>query len=118
VEFDKTNNSQGSFENLDDAGDEPLREAMKNMPIAAIKPKEDEMRCKSSTYLLHQMYHKMIRKVESHANEDTFVSQEQTMVQAKDVDVAQPPPQVVDKKRLSYSRSYHWDSFKRGYHSI
>jgi hypothetical protein len=42
VEFDETNGSQGAHENLDDVGDEPLREAMKNMPIGAIEPKEDE----------------------------------------------------------------------------
>jgi transposase InsO family protein len=42
VEFDETNGSQGALENLNDVGDEPLREAMKNMPIGAIKPKEDE----------------------------------------------------------------------------
>jgi hypothetical protein len=42
VEFDETNGSQGVLENLDDVGDEPLREAMKNMPIGAIKLKEDE----------------------------------------------------------------------------
>jgi hypothetical protein len=41
LEFDETNGSQGALENLDDVGDEPLREAMKNMPIGAIKPKED-----------------------------------------------------------------------------
>jgi hypothetical protein len=28
-----------TLENLDDVGDEPLMEAMKNMPIRAIKPK-------------------------------------------------------------------------------
>jgi hypothetical protein len=39
VEFYETNGSQGALENLDDVGDEPLREAMKNMPIGAIKPK-------------------------------------------------------------------------------
>jgi hypothetical protein len=39
VEFDETNGSQGELENLDDVGDEPLREAMKNMPIGSIKPK-------------------------------------------------------------------------------
>jgi hypothetical protein len=42
VEFDETNGSQGALENLDDVGDEPIREAMKNMPIGTIKPKEDE----------------------------------------------------------------------------
>jgi hypothetical protein len=39
VEFDENNVSQGAHENLD-VGDEPLKEAMKNMPIEAIKPKE------------------------------------------------------------------------------
>jgi hypothetical protein len=42
VEFDEINGSQGALKNLDDVGDEPLREAMKNMPIGAFKPKEDE----------------------------------------------------------------------------
>ena len=31
VEFDESNGSQGAHENLDDVGDEPLREAMKMM---------------------------------------------------------------------------------------
>ena len=42
VEFDESNGSQGAHENLDDVGDEPLREAMKNIPIGDIKPKEDD----------------------------------------------------------------------------
>jgi hypothetical protein len=42
VEFDEINGSQKAFENLDDVGDEPLRKAMKNMSIGAIKPKKDE----------------------------------------------------------------------------
>ena len=42
VEFDKSNGSQGAHENLDDVGDEPLREAMKNIPVGDIKPKDDE----------------------------------------------------------------------------
>ena len=63
VEFDETNGSQGALENLDDVGDEPLREAMKNMPIGAIKPKEDEEEVKTLTDLLHQIYHKMMKKM-------------------------------------------------------
>jgi hypothetical protein len=59
VEFNENNGSQGALENLDDVGDEPLREAMKNMPIGAIKPKEDKKRCKISTSLLHQMYQRI-----------------------------------------------------------
>jgi hypothetical protein len=76
VEFDETNGSQGAHENLDDVGDEPLREAMKNMPIAAIKPKEDKedvqnIDMPSSSNVLHDD-----EKDERHANEDIFVSHE------------------------------------------
>ena len=42
VEFDESNGSQGAHENLNDVGDEPLREAMKNIPVGDIKPKDDE----------------------------------------------------------------------------
>jgi hypothetical protein len=42
VEFDESNGSQGAHENLDDVGDEPLREAIKNIPVEDIKPKDDE----------------------------------------------------------------------------
>ena len=42
VEFDESNGSQGAHENFDDVGDEPLREAMKNIPVGDIKPKDDE----------------------------------------------------------------------------
>ena len=42
VEFDESNGSQGAHEKLDDVGDEPLREAMKNTPVVDIKPKHDE----------------------------------------------------------------------------
>ena len=42
MEFDESNGSQGAHENLDDVGDEPLREAMKNILVGDIKPKDDE----------------------------------------------------------------------------
>ena len=42
VEFDESNDSQGAHENLDDVGDKPLREAMKNILVGDIKPKDDE----------------------------------------------------------------------------
>jgi hypothetical protein len=42
VEFDDSNGSQGAIENYDDVGDESLREAMKNMLVGDIKPKDDE----------------------------------------------------------------------------
>ena len=41
VEFDESNGSQGAHGNLDDVGDEPLREAMKNIPVGDIMPKDD-----------------------------------------------------------------------------
>jgi hypothetical protein len=63
VEFDDTNGSQGAHENLEDVGDEPLREAMKNMPIRAMKPKEDEEEVLLLTGLLHQMYHMMMKEM-------------------------------------------------------
>ena len=42
VKFDESNSSQGAHENLDDVDDKLLREAMKNIPVADIKPKDDE----------------------------------------------------------------------------
>ena len=42
VEFDESNGSQRAHENLDDVGDEPLREAIKNIPVGGIKPNDDE----------------------------------------------------------------------------
>ena len=41
VEFDESNGSQGAHENLDDVGDEPLREAVKSIPVGDIEPKDD-----------------------------------------------------------------------------
>ena len=38
VEFDESNGYQGAHENLDDVGEEPLREAMKNILVGDIKP--------------------------------------------------------------------------------
>ena len=42
VEFDESNGFQRAHENLDDVDDEPLREAMKNIPVGDIKPKDDK----------------------------------------------------------------------------
>jgi hypothetical protein len=42
VEFGESNGSQGAHENLDDVDDEPLREAMKNILVGDIDPKDDE----------------------------------------------------------------------------
>jgi hypothetical protein len=48
-------------------------------------------------------------KDERHTNKDTFVSQEQEMAPAKDVNAPQPPPQVVDKKTSSLLQSHPQD---------
>ena len=41
VEFDESHSSQGEVFHCNDVGDEPLRDAMKNMAIGEIKPQEE-----------------------------------------------------------------------------
>jgi hypothetical protein len=98
VEFDESNGSQGAHENLDDVGSEPLREAMKNIPIGAVKPKEDEDEVqvidKPSSSNVPQDDDKDVRET----NEDTFIPQDQAEAQAQDVDAPQAPPQAVDRR--------------------
>jgi hypothetical protein len=64
VELYETNDSQGAYENLDNVGDELLKETMKNMLVRAIKPKEDEYDVQViNICLLHQMLHNMAIKM-------------------------------------------------------
>jgi hypothetical protein len=100
VEFDETNGSQGALENLDDVGDEPLREAMKNMPIKAIKPKEDEEEVQNMDRPSSSNVPQDDEKDERHANEDTFVSHEQARVQAVGTDI----PRVHWKDKRPHER--------------
>jgi hypothetical protein len=98
VKFDESNGSQGAIENCDDVGDEPLREAMKNMPVGDIKPKDDEddvqiVNPPSSSYVPQDD-----DKNKRAKNEDTHVSHEQAKAQAQDVDAPQPLSQVVDRR--------------------
>ena len=85
VEFDESNGSRAQ-ENLDVVGDEPLREAMKNIMVGDIKPQDDEDEVQvinppsSSSVPLDG---EKDGRVE---NEDTHVSHEQMVVQAQDVD--------------------------------
>ena len=92
MEFDESNGSQGAHENLDDVGDEPLREAMKNIPVGVIKTKDDEDDVQvidpPSSSNVPQDGDKDGR-VE---NKDTHVSYDQMVAQAQDVDAPQPPP--------------------------
>jgi hypothetical protein len=86
VEFDESNGFQGAIKNCDDVGDEPLREAMKNMPVGDIKPKDDEddvqiINPPSSSHVPQDD-----DKDERVENEDTHVSHEQAEAQAQDVD--------------------------------
>jgi hypothetical protein len=109
VEFDESNSSQGAIENYDDVGDEPLREAMKNMPVGDIKPKDDEddaqmINPPSSSYVPQDD-----NKNERVENKDTYVSHEQAEAQAQDVDAPQPPPQVVDRRHSPLLQAYPQD---------
>ena len=92
MEFDESNGSQGAHENLDDVGDEPLRQAMKNILVRDIKPKDDEddvqMIDPPSSSSVPQDGDKDGR-VE---NKNTHVSHDQMVAQALDVDAPQPPP--------------------------
>ena len=97
VEFDETNGSQGASDNLDDVGGEPLRDAMKNMPVGDIKPKEDDdvqVIEPPSTSHVPQDEDKDVRD----AHEDTQVTHEQAVAQAQDVDAPQPTPQVAPRR--------------------
>ena len=71
---------------------------MKNIPVGDIKPKDDEDDIQvidpPSSSNVPQDSEKD-RRVE---NEDTYVSHEQMVVQAQDVDAPQSLPQVVDRR--------------------
>jgi hypothetical protein len=109
VEFDETNGSQGALENLDDVGDEPLREAMKNMPIGAIKPKEDEEEVQNIDRPSSSSVPQDDEKDERHAKEDTFVSHEKARVQAEYVDAPGSFSQVVDRRNSSLLQAHPQD---------
>jgi hypothetical protein len=98
VEFDESNRSQGAHENLDDVGDEPLREAMNNISVEDIKPKdyEDDVQVIDPPSLSNMPQDD--DKNGRVKNEDTHISHDQMVAQAQDVDDPQPHPQVVDRK--------------------
>jgi hypothetical protein len=82
---------------------------MKNKPIGAVKPKEDEEEVQnidmpSSSNVPHDD-----EKDERHANEDTFVSHEQARVQTEDVDAPRSSSQVVDKRNSSLLQTHPQD---------
>jgi hypothetical protein len=109
VKFDESNGSQGAIENCDDVGDEPLREAMKNMPVGDIKPKDDEddvqiVNPPSSSHVPQND-----DKNERVENEDTHVSYQQAKAQAQDVDALHPSPQVVDRRNSPLLQAHPQD---------
>jgi hypothetical protein len=109
VEFDESNGSQGAHENLDDVGDEPLREAMKNIPVGDIKPKDNE----DDAQVINQPSSSSVpqdgEKDGRVENEDTHISHEQMVVQAQDVDAPQPPPQVVNRRNTPLLQDHPQD---------
>ena len=90
--FDESNSSQGAHDNIDDVDDEPLREAMKNIPVGDIKPKDDEDDVQVIDPPSSSKVPQDGDKDGRIENEDTHVSHDQMVVQAQDVDAPQPPP--------------------------
>ena len=111
LEFDETNGSQEEHENLDDVGDEPLREAMKNMPIGAINPQEveeveDEANQDTSPPHTPQVDEgDQVRE----AQEDTHIPQDQAEAEASNVEAPQPPPQVVNRRSTPMLQAHPQD---------
>jgi hypothetical protein len=86
VEFNEYNSSQGAHENLDDVGDEPLREAMNNIQVGDIKPKYDE----DEVHVIDPPSSSNVPQDDDKdgrvENEDTDISHDQMVAQAQDVD--------------------------------
>ena len=79
MEFDESNSSQGAHENLDDVGDKPLREPMKNIPFGDIKPIEDN----EEVQIIDEPSSSNVLQVDGddvrQANEDSHVSHDQAV---------------------------------------
>ena len=83
VEFDESNCSQGAHENLDDVGDEPLREVMKNISVGDIKPNDDEDDVQVINPPSSSNVPQDGDKDGRVENKDTHISHEQMVVQAQ-----------------------------------
>ncbi|WVZ51224.1 hypothetical protein U9M48_002386 [Paspalum notatum var. saurae] len=95
VEFDESNGSQGAHVDVVDVDEAPLVEAMKNIPISDIKPKDDE----DEVQIVDQPSSSMAPQNGSEQdqifpNEDVHVPQEQIDEQAQDVG---SPPTTIDQ---------------------
>jgi hypothetical protein len=109
VEFDESNGSQGAYENLDDVGDEPLREDMKNILVGDIKPKDDEDEVQVIDPPSSSNVPQDDNKDGRVENEDTHVFHDQMVAQAKYVDAPQPPSQVVDRRNSPLLQAHPQD---------
>ena len=82
---------------------------MKNMPVGAIKPKDDEDEVQvidmPSSSNVPQDDDKDVRET----NEDTYVSHDQVVAQAQDVDAPQPPSQVVVRRNSPLLQAHPQD---------
>ncbi|WVZ52229.1 hypothetical protein U9M48_003311, partial [Paspalum notatum var. saurae] len=108
VEFDESNGSQGANVDVVDIYEEPLVEAMKNMPIGDIKPKEDD----DEVQIVDQPSSSMAPQDGSEQdkilpNEDVHVPQEKIDEQAQDVGTSIQTPQVAAPQRRSQLTSGH-----------
>ena len=113
VEFDESNGSQGEDISCDDVGDEPLRDAMKNMAIGDIKPKEDDEDV-PSTSIPHTSMAPQVDKDEDKDDQplpshDVHISQEEAQAQAQDVGPPQNTPQQPQVKHTHISKDHPID---------
>jgi hypothetical protein len=98
MEFVESNGSQGAHENLDDVGDELLREAMKKILVGDIKSKDDE----DEVHVIDPPSSSSVPQDDGKdgrvENEDTHASHDQMVAQAQYVVAPQPPSQVIDRR--------------------
>ncbi|WVZ88670.1 hypothetical protein U9M48_035162 [Paspalum notatum var. saurae] len=100
VEFDESNGSQGAHVDVVNIDEEPLVEAMKNMPIGDIKPKEDEDEVQTNDQPSSSMAPQDGSEQDKILpNEDVHVRQEQIDEQAQDVGTPVQAPQVAPQRR-------------------
>lgn len=100
VDFDESNGSQGAHVDVVDIGNKSLEEAMKNMAIGDIRPKEED---KDEVQMQDQPSSSMAPQVGSEQssdkedvlpNEDTHVTLDQALQDTQDVDAPTHTPQV------------------------
>ncbi|WVZ62398.1 hypothetical protein U9M48_012154 [Paspalum notatum var. saurae] len=100
VEFDESNGSQGAHVDVVDIDEKPLVEAMKNMPIGDIKPKEDEDEVQTADQPSSSMAPQDGSEQDKILpNEDVHVPQEQINEQAQDVGTPVQAPQVAPQRK-------------------